>query len=393
LKVLSTLQCPKVFTCQTATFDLGNAAGINDKGWIVGDANVPGSTNIGNATEHATFWRNGAITDLGTLGGPNSSIGFVAKPNNTGLLSGNAQINTVDPLGEGWGLNFGCDASGDPCAGSQYETRGFLWSAGSIRALPTLGGNNALAFGGANDRGEIVGTAEAGFHDPTCTAPQVFDWKPVVWGPRHGEIHRLPQYPGDTIGAASAINDSGQIVGGSGSCGPPTFSAIAHALLWHGNSMIKLGSLGGKYDNLPTAINDNGQIVGWSDLAGDATTHAFLWQTGAMTDLGTLPGDTSSFAYAINDNAEVVGQSCDQSGNCRGFLWQHGVMTDLNSITNKPASFDLLTAEGIDDQGVIVGNVFDPAAGTFFAFAATPSRNTSAANQSPAGSSPLTKGA
>ena len=121
--------------------------------------------------------------------------------------------------------------------------------------------------------------------------------------------------------------------------------------------MINLGSLGGKYDNLPTAINDNGQIVGWSDLTGDATTHAFLRQNEAMTDLGTLPGDASSFAYAI---------------------------------TNKPASFDLLTAEGINDQGVIVGNVFDPAVGTFFAVAATPSRNTSTANQRPAGSGQLT---
>ena len=235
LRVLTTLQCPTSSACQNATFDLSNAAGINDRGWIVGDANVPGSTNIGNATEHATVWRNGAITDLGTLGGPNSSIGFVSKPNNTGLLSGNAQINAVDPFGEGWGLNFGCDAIGDPCAGSQYETRGFVWSAGMIRALATLGGNNALAFGGANDHGEIVGTAESGFHDPTCTAPQVFDWKPVVWGPRHGETHELPHYPGDRIGAATAINDNGQVVDGSGSCGPPAFTAVEHACYGKGS--------------------------------------------------------------------------------------------------------------------------------------------------------------
>ena len=59
-----------------APFDATNAAGINDKGWIVGDANTAGSTSLANANEHATLWRNGAITDLGTLGGPNSSIGY-----------------------------------------------------------------------------------------------------------------------------------------------------------------------------------------------------------------------------------------------------------------------------------------------------------------------------
>ena len=61
---------------------------FNDKGWIVGDANARGSTRIANATEHATVWRHGVITDLGTLGGPNSSIGFVARPSNTGLIAG-----------------------------------------------------------------------------------------------------------------------------------------------------------------------------------------------------------------------------------------------------------------------------------------------------------------
>ena len=64
-----------------------------------------------------------------------------------------------------------------------------------MRALPTLGGNNALAFGGANDQQEIVGTAESGVRDPTCTAPQAFDWKPVVWGPGHGRIRELRQNP------------------------------------------------------------------------------------------------------------------------------------------------------------------------------------------------------
>lgn len=390
-----------------AAFDLSNAAGINDRAWIVGDANVPGSTGVSNSTEHATLWRQGAITDLGTLGGPNSSIGFVARPNETGLISGNAQTRTKHPNQENWGLNFGCDAAGDVCSGWQYETRGFIWTGGVARPLPTLGGDNALAFGGANDQGQIVGMAESATPDQNCQQGefydsalnleiplnQALDWEPVVWGPRYGEIRALPLYPGDNVGAASAINDNGQVVGGSGICGPPAFTAIEHALLWQHGSAIELGSLGGQYDNFATAINDLGQVVGASDLTGNSTTHAFLWQKGVMTDLGTLPGDAYSFANAINDHGQVVGQSCDQSGNCRGFLWQHGVMANLNAITDKPATFDLLTAEGINDQGVIVGNVFDSALGTFYAFAAVPSGNTSNANQSSTGSGQLTTGA
>jgi hypothetical protein len=49
----------------------------------------------------------------------------------------------------------------------------------------------------------------------------VFDWKAVIWGPRYGQIRELPLHRGDSTGAASAINDQGQIVGGSGrQCGP-----------------------------------------------------------------------------------------------------------------------------------------------------------------------------
>jgi|SRR5215469_15574153 len=73
---------------------LSTASGINNKGWVVGDANLAGNSN-----EHATLWRDGVITDLSTLGGPNSSIGFIrASPNDRGLITGNAQSSTGDPL-------------------------------------------------------------------------------------------------------------------------------------------------------------------------------------------------------------------------------------------------------------------------------------------------------
>lgn len=363
-----------------APFDASNAAGINNKGWIVGDANTPDSTSVENATEHATIWRQGAITDLGTLGGPNSSIGFVARPNDTGLISGNAQTTVVDPLAEGWGYAFGCgDPSGGPCSGSQYEVRGFVWKGGAIHALPTLGGNNALAIGGANDRGQIVGTAENAVTDPTCAPPQQLEWRPVIWGPKPGQIEELSVYPGDTVGGTTAINDMGQVVGGSGPCGPPSPNGLNHALVWQDGSRTEIGNqgspLGGQFDNVPTAINNRGQVVGWSDLPGDATTHAFLWQNRAITDLGVLPGDVSSFAFGVNDRGQVVGNSCNDNGSCRAFIWENGRMSDLNTIIDgdsQGSSYELGNAEGINDRGEIVGFAFDQNTGAGRAFAAVP---------------------
>src|SRR5437588_12875834 len=48
-----------------------NARGnsINDRDWIAGYSTLPT-----NQTRHAALWRNGNITDLGTLGGPNSTV-------------------------------------------------------------------------------------------------------------------------------------------------------------------------------------------------------------------------------------------------------------------------------------------------------------------------------
>lgn len=345
----------------------GNASGINNRGWVVGDANLAGDT-----TEHASLWRNGAITDLGTLGGLNSGVGYPARTDERGLITGDAQTSTIDPLGENWGLLFTCTASGGSCEGYQNLVLGFLWQDGAMTALPTLGGNNAVALGGVNNRGQMVGYAENSTRDPNCASPQVLDWEAVIWGPKKGEIHELAPFPGDSVGAAAGINDKGQVVGGSGVCGFPSFADSVHAVLWQNGSVIDLGSFGGVMNNGGLAINNKGQVVGLSDLAGDTTAHAFFWEDGLMTDLGTLPGDVFSLAEGINDAGQVVGQSCDVNFNCRAFLWQGGVMTDLNALISPSSSVSLLDGKDINSQGQIVGMAFDQSNGETFGFLATP---------------------
>jgi probable HAF family extracellular repeat protein len=324
--------------------------GPNDRGWVTGDANLQGDQN-----EHAFLWRNGVMTDLGTLGGPNSSVSFPVK-DDIGLIVGLAQTATVDPLGESWGAAYTCTANVS-CQGFQNLQRGFLWHEGAMTALPTLGGNNNGALG-VNNRGQVVGFAETAIQDPNCAPPQVLDFEAVIWGPEPKQIQTLPVFPGDSVAAAVAINDKGQVVGTSGICAvPTTFALGVHPVLWQHGTVTDLGGFGGLMFNAAAAINNAGQVVGQSDLPGDTTTHAFFWENGVMTDLGTLPGDFYSTANDINDKGQVVGVSCDATFSvCRAFLWANGVMTDLNTLISPNSPLYLTYGAGINDRGEITGS-------------------------------------
>ena len=344
------------------------AASINNRGWVAGRSNLPG-----NRTRHAVLWRSdvGIIQDLGTLGGPNSNIVWPVK-NTSGLLAGIAQTAEPDPLGEAWS----CSAFFPGATGRGYRCLGFAWEDGGMRALPTLGGTHGFATG-ANNRGQIVGWAENTVQDPTCVPPQVLQFRAVVWGPGEGAIRELPPLPGDSVTAATAINDRGQVVGISGICDDAVgkYSAI-HAVMWENGVPVDIGNIGGDAWNTPMAINHQGDVAGFGNVSvmpnGEFNGHAFLWRKGeGMRDLGTLPGHVFSQAYGINAHRQVVGRSCDVDFNCRAFLWQVGVMTELRTLV--PGYTGVLTQAGdIDDLGRIVGQAFDPVAGVFVAYVATP---------------------
>jgi len=333
------------------------AESINNRGWVSGWSNLSG-----NQTQHAFLWVSGELTDLGTLGGPDSAVGSPVH-NELGELVGFSNTLQIDPLGE------------QLCFPTPYLCAGFVWRDGKMTALPTLGGNNSYA-NSANNLGSVVGFAETAVQDPNCVAPQVLDVKAVIWGPDPNELEVLPPLPGDTLSAALTINDAGLVAGASGQCGPVAFQTAAHAVLWENGRPIDLGSLGGAFNNLPLDMNELGEIVGLSDVPSDTTTHAVLWRDRHIVDLGTLPGDVLSYAFGINDYGQIVGQSCDASGNCRAFLWQNGTMTDLNTLLSPDSSLYLIIAISINDSGEIVGQAFDSDTGDLPAYLATPTEGT-----------------
>jgi probable HAF family extracellular repeat protein len=342
-----------------------NSAGnsINDQTWVAGYSRL-----TGNQARHATLWRNGLLTDLGTLGGPNSSVTWNVK-NTQGIIVGISQTADPEPLGEAW--SSAAFYSGPFATG--FINLGFVWENGQMRGLPNFpGGNNGFATG-ANNLGEAVGWAENDVHDNQCVAPQVLQFLPAKWtlGPPD-VIQDLPLFPGDTSGAATAINDNGQIVGISGICDQAVGRHTAkHAVLWENGTVTDIyPDAPAPWWNTPTAINERGDIVGFAGdpafVDGDIL-HAFAWtRENGVRPLKPLKGRTpkhvDSEAYGINELGQIVGTSCDANFvDCRAVIWDHGTYpTDLNDFKGG-FPIRLETAKGINNNGEITGRAIDAA--------------------------------
>jgi probable HAF family extracellular repeat protein len=233
-----------------------------------------------------------------------------------------------------------------------------------MQDLGTLGGPDAWAAF-VNEQGQVVGISLTSFtanpgNGPTC-APNVPAQDPFIWERSTGMID-IGSF-GGTCGAPQAMNDQGQVVGGSYLPG----NAVVHAFLWDksGHPRLKdLGTLGG--DNSAALwIDDAGDVVGYADVPNapgcsgvDCMHHAFLWRHGKMTDLGTIGSDPCSRALSINSKGVIVGATASVCGGSltHGFLWQNGGRAvDLNTLVSG-TEMTLTMPLYIDDRGEIAGN-------------------------------------
>jgi probable HAF family extracellular repeat protein len=119
-------------------------------------------------------------------------------------------------------------------------------------------------------------------------------------------------FPGAVNTAASAINDTGIIVGNYAACKTGT-SSVLHApcseLQLHGYQLI-----GGTYSTIDPAgsvatnvdgINNSGEVVG-TYLDGNNKTHGFLFNAGAYV-IVDAPGADVTVINGVNDQGQIVG--------------------------------------------------------------------------------------
>jgi probable HAF family extracellular repeat protein len=234
---------------------------------------------------HAVLLQDGALTDLGTLGG---DMSWAVALNDQGQIIG-----------------FSTTATG--------ATHGFLWQDGAMTDLGTLGGPSSRAIA-VNDHGQVVGNSTT-----AGGATHGFLWQ-------DGVITDLGTLGGSTS-EVRALNARGQAVGRSA-----TATGESHAFLWEDGAMTDLGTLGGTESDAH-AVNKHGQIAGVSSIGVGFQSHVFLWQDGTLTDLGS-PGPSEVNVLSplkMNDRGQIVGAilfaGTLRAGLC--FLWQDGTVTQL----------------------------------------------------------------
>lgn len=359
---------------QATTYQVTILSNANAQGNSVNDFGlVSGSYTVASGALHASLWAFGRQVDLGTLGsgaGLSSRVQWPVK-NLLGLISGISLTDQLDPNKEGWSCGFFLSNPGfNVCLG-------FVWDPLSgMRPLPTLGGTNGFATG-TNNLAQTVGWAETPLHDSSCIGTQVLQFKPVVWGPGRGEIHALPMPDGDSSGAATAINDRGQIVGIAGSCGFAVGGPTGkHAVLWeNGDVRVLVNPNGAPFWNTPMMINERGDVVGFAGVPGDAAgnfTPPFMWTLEhGWVFLPLLAGDIAGAATSINQSRQIVGYSNDANGNVHPWIYENGTLTNFNALIAPGSALTgpVALLFDINDEGVITGSTT-----TQQAFVATPIR-------------------
>jgi probable HAF family extracellular repeat protein len=263
------------------------ASAVNSRGQVVGAFNntvADPFSLVGDGYQvRAYLWQDGAMEDLGTLGGPDAFAFFV---NERGQITGQSYTNSMpNPV------------TGIPTADP------FFWEDGRMVDVGTLGGTSGSPTA-LNNRGEVVGQSN-------LAGDVIF--RPFLWTKSRG-IQDLGTLGGDT-GLTNWINDAGDIVGKAdlpGALSPQDH----HGVLWTHGVTIDLGTLPGDSSSNAYYVNSRGQVVGTSEdrqhmLIG-VGEHAFLWEDGGpMVDLNSLiPAGSSlqlTYAVAIDDRGEIAG--------------------------------------------------------------------------------------
>jgi probable HAF family extracellular repeat protein len=222
------------------------AFSINERGQVAGLSftETQPEPTTGRPNLRPFCWENGRMTDLGSFGGTQASVGNINKH---GQIAGASYL------------------AGDMAA------HAFLWDRGELQDLGTLEGDIGSGGNAVNDRGEVIGVSV--FADDSRFTFVAFLW-------RDGRMIKIGGAPGDDCSNPQGINSKGQVVGLSLACSDFGIDGRSNAFLWENggpgvdlNVFVPTGS--GIRLTEATFISDRGEIAGVA-LLPNGDQHAFV---------------------------------------------------------------------------------------------------------------------
>lgn len=197
------------------------AQAINDSGEIVGQNSVDDGNGTTALIGHATSWKNGVATDLGTLGGGPDVLDFASA------------ANGVNDRGQvvGWSATNPVSFEGSP-------VHAVIWNARTGPAdLGTLPGDTSSTALKINFFGKVIGSSGDSLYPFPFEQNLPFEvtGRPFIWAQGAGmrDLNDLiPANSNWVLNSASDINIWGQIVGSGTLNGKPHGFLLTPTVLW-----------------------------------------------------------------------------------------------------------------------------------------------------------------
>ena len=289
---------------------------INDRGEIAGQ------TVDAWGRGRAVVWRNGTVTDLGTLSGAYAI-------NNRGQVAGKSQgsdgVSSAVLWDDGTIRDLAAPSYFSPTdindrtqiignvPGPSGESRAFLWDGGAFTELALPAGQKVEAQA-INNRTQVVGFATSDGND----------YHAFLW-----ETGAITDLSSDGLSFAFDISESGQILGRTTALG---------AVVWDRGTVTQLPN---GDDNSALAMNDRGQFVGWHIDKQTFTTSPVMWtpalhietpNTSSKWGIGTrqrlswfYPGTTERFKIEVSRDRgsswELVDTVPNALGSSQSYYW------------------------------------------------------------------------